>query len=513
MSISGSVKSLEIHSRKQRWKLFLLIFAALIVAASLYYTNILVKKIAEDEHQKVSLWVDAIQARARLMKDTEEFYRGIQGEERKRVELLTLAYQRIIDHEGDDEELTFYSQIIASNTTIPIIIVNDEQQIEAHRNLDEQFGNPEEFTSRLKEYFSVYPPLLFTFGEPYTNETQRIYYQDSRVFNQLREVMDELINSFFSEIVINSANVPVIITDSLRSQIIDYGNIQDFDPSEPQEEQALIASMEGRNPAITIDLPIYGTCHVFYTNSFLLTQLRYFPFFQFLVIGIFLVVSYVLFSMARNSEQNQVWVGMSRETAHQLGTPLSSLMAWVELLRMKGVDDETMTEISKDVKRLENITARFSKIGSAPKLVPEDVVIHMEEAVEYMKIRTSRKVHFQIHASDAQVVAPLNANLFEWVVENLFKNAIDAMEGQGTITINIEDQPRQVIIDISDTGKGIPASRFKTIFNPGYTSKQRGWGLGLSLSKRIIRNYHKGKIFVKSSILHEGTTFRIVLRK
>ncbi|MFO7977880.1 MAG: ATP-binding protein [Bacteroidales bacterium] len=513
MSISGSVKSLEIHSRKQRWKLFLLIFAALIVGASLYYTNILVKKIAEDEHQKVSLWVDAIQARARLMKDTEEFYRDIQREERKRVELLTMAYQRIIDHDGNDAELTFYSQIIASNTTIPIIIVNDEQQIEFHRNLDEEFGTPEEFTPRLKEYFSVYPPLLFTFGEPFANETQRIYYQDSRVFNQLREVMDELINSFFSEIVINSANVPVIITDSLRTQIIDYGNIHDFDPSLPEQEQALIASMEGRNPAITIDLPIYGTCHVFYTNSFLLTQLRYFPFFQFLVIGIFLVVSYVLFSMARNSEQNQVWVGMSRETAHQLGTPLSSLMAWVELLKMKGVDEETITEISKDVKRLENITARFSKIGSAPRLVPEDVVSHMEEAVEYMKKRTSRKVHFQINASHPQVMVPLNANLFEWVVENLFKNAIDAMEGQGTITIHIEDQARDVIIDISDTGKGIPSSRFKTIFNPGYTSKQRGWGLGLSLSKRIIRNYHKGKIFVKSSTINQGTTFRLVLRK
>lgn len=508
----ATLKNKEIYSRKQRWKLFLLFFAAVIVGTSLYYTDILVRKIASDELQNVSLWVDAIQTRAGLIRDTEEFYREIQEEERNRVELLTMAYQRIFAHNTADEELTFYWQIISYNNTIPIIIVDKDNRV-ASRNLDPRFGNPEFFTPELQEYFSLYSPMSFTFGHPLAEETQWIYYQDSRVFNKLREVLDDLINSFFSEIVINSANVPVIITDSLRQNIIDYGNIDNFDRDDPIEVKKLIAAMQGKNPPITIDLPIYGTCHVYYTNSYLLTQLRYYPVFQFVVIGIFLLVAYILFSLARKAEQNKVWIGMSKETAHQLGTPLSALMAWIEILKMKGVDEETIHEISKDVKRLESITERFSKIGSPPRLIPEDVVGHLLESVEYMKKRTSRKVQFEMQLPQNPVVVPLNANLFEWVIENLFKNAIDAMEGAGKITVHLEEQQRYVLIDISDTGKGIPPSRHKAIFNPGFTSKQRGWGLGLSLSKRIVKNYHKGKLFVKSSAINQGTTFRIMLRK
>ncbi len=232
-----------------------------------------------------------------------------------------------------------------------------------------------------------------------------------------------------------------------------------------------------------------------------------------MIIGVFLIVAYILFSMARNAEQNQVWVGMSKETAHQLGTPLSSLLAWVELLKAKGVDEKTMNEMSKDVKRLENITERFSKIGSPPKLIPADVVHEINESGNYMKNRTSRKVKFNFESSAKEVFAPLNPNLFGWVVENIIKNAIDAMEGAGEINLEVINQPKNVIIDITDQGKGIPSSRFKSIFNPGFTSKKRGWGLGLSLSKRIIENYHKGKLFVKNSELNKGTTFRIVLKK
>jgi two-component system, sporulation sensor kinase D len=513
LKIAPITGSFEIYSRKQRWKLFLLLFAAVIVGASLYYTNILVKKIADDELQRVSLWVEAIHARASLMKDTEEFYSEIQQEERKRVELLTMAYQRIFHQDEQDVDLTFYSQILTLNTTIPIIIVDKNDNVEFHRNLDQRFGQPEKFTGDLRDYFSIYPPMSFSFGEPYAVETQWIYYQDSRVFNELRNVLDDLIDSFFSEVVINTANVPVIITDSLKQNIIDYGNIDDFNPVDPGDVQRVISSMESKDQQLTIELPIYGTCHVFYANSFLLTQLRYYPLFQFIMIGIFLIVAYILFSMARNAEQNLVWVGMSKETAHQLGTPLSALIAWVELLKLKGVDEETITEISKDLDRLEKITERFSKVGSAPKLIPQDIIRNLQEVVEYMRKRTSRKVIYQINAPEEAVVAPLNSNLFEWVLENLFKNAIDAMEGEGKITINVEDQPKQVVIDVCDTGKGIPQSRFRTIFNPGFTSKKRGWGLGLSLSKRIIRNYHKGKLFVKSSVLNQGTVFRIILRK
>lgn len=485
----------------------------LIVGLSLYVTDVLVKKIAEDERQKVLLWVDAVQRRASLVSYTEEFFKDIQEEERKRVELWALANKRIMDLPLTANIDVLYLEIIQSNTSIPILITDSRGNVMTHRNLDPAFGDPEFLTEELREYFSVYPPIPVTdFALPGV-ETQYLFYQDSHVFTELRNLLEDLMDSFIAEVVGNSANVPVIIVDSTQTRIIAAGNIEQPAPDDTLAVGEVIASLEGKNPAITIQLPMYGTCHVLYTNSFLLTQLKYYPIAQLIVIGIFLLVAYILFSTARNAEQNQVWVGMSKETAHQLGTPLSSLVGWLEILKMKGVDKSTIKEITKDLKRLENITERFSKIGSPARLEPVNVIETTREAVEYMKNRTSKKVIFKILSSDSEVLVPLNTNLYEWVIENICKNAVDAMDGVGSLTVEIEDQPRSVIIDITDTGKGIQASKHKTIFNPGYTSKQRGWGLGLSLSKRIIENYHKGKLFVKRSEINKGTTFRIVLNK
>jgi signal transduction histidine kinase len=217
--------------------------------------------------------------------------------------------------------------------------------------------------------------------------------------------------------------------------------------------------------------------------------LRYYPIAQFLAIGIFLLVAYILFSTARNAEQNQVWVGMSKETAHQLGTPISSLIAWVELLKLQGVDDKTISEIRTDVARLENITERFSKIGSAPRLSPYPIVDAVKESIDYMKTRTTHKVHFYLNDhTDENPDVPINLNLFGWVLENICKNAVDAMAGSGSVTVDIYRNHKRVYIDITDTGKGIPKGKFKDIFQPGFTSKKRGWGLGLSRSKRILEN-------------------------
>ncbi len=222
----------------------------------------------------------------------------------------------------------------------------------------------------------------------------------------------------------------------------------------------------------------------------------------------------MLFSQARRSEQNQVWVGMAKETAHQLGTPLSSMMGWVELLKLKGVDRETLSEIEKDVNRLGTITDRFSKIGSQPRLESADIVKLVYDTISYIRSRTSPKVSFTITPElDKEIMVPVNIHLFEWVIENLCKNAVDAMDGSGEVNIDISEDDLNVIIDITDTGKGIQKSLQKTIFNPGYTSKQRGWGLGLTLSRRIINNYHSGDIFVRSSVINKGTTFRIILNK
>jgi signal transduction histidine kinase len=234
---------------------------------------------------------------------------------------------------------------------------------------------------------------------------------------------------------------------------------------------------------------------------------------QFGVIGLFLLIAYILFSTARKAEQDQVWVGMSKETAHQLGTPLSSLMAWNEHLRTLGVDGTVVNEMQRDVKRLHTITERFSKIGSQPTLTDENLNSILSSALEYLKSRTSRNVQYHIEIPSQTLQVKLCVPLFEWVIENLCKNAVDAMDGKGEIHVTVKDVPENVQIDIRDTGKGIPKSKFKTVFEPGYTTKQRGWGLGLSLCKRIIENYHGGKIYVLDSESGKGTTFRIELRR
>jgi two-component system, sporulation sensor kinase D len=502
---------LDIYSKKQRWKIYLLGFAAAIIGLSLYYTNIIVNKIAEDELQKVRIWADAVQNRANLVLVTEQFFEEMRTEDRKRVTLWAEATRRFIEDEGGD--ISFYARIIVENTTIPVLWVNSQNIIVSHLNLTETGddsiqleGQP--FEGELREQFSVYDPITIS----YEGQVDYLYYQDSWLFQKMRRVMDDLINSFLSEVVINSANVPVIITDSAQTHIIASGNIEHINLSDSLLVQQTIKIMAANNQPLVIELPEHGTCHVYYTHSFLLTQLRYYPVAQLLAIGIFLLVSYILFSTARNVEQNQVWVGMSKETAHQLGTPISSLMAWLELLKMQGVDESILKEIQKDVSRLENITERFSKIGSAPKLSPYPITDAVDESIEYMKTRTTQKVKFSLndHTGENPAV-PLNLNLFGWVLENICKNAVDAMSGNGSITVDIYKNTRKVYIDITDTGKGIPKGKFKDIFQPGYTSKKRGWGLGLSLSRRIIENYHRGKIFVKSSS-PEGTTFRIALK-
>lgn len=272
--------------------------------------------------------------------------------------------------------------------------------------------------------------------------------------------------------------------------------------------------MKAQHKPVRID---YGDekLSVYYKDSFILTQLRFFPYIQLGVIALFILAAYVAFSQARRAEQDQVWVGLAKETAHQLGTPISSLMAWVELIksRFNAEEDPLVAEMQNDIHRLEIITDRFSKIGSKPMLEDHIVYTVVKNFVDYFKIRTSDKINFVI-LGDHQVRAMLSIPLFDWVIENLLKNAANAIDNEGTITINISEHlaKEEVFIDVIDTGRGIPTSKFDTVFQPGYTTRKRGWGLGLSLTKRIIENYHSGKIFVKDSEIGKGSTFRIILK-
>lgn len=333
------------------------------------------------------------------------------------------------------------------------------------------------------------------------------------------------INFLSEEIIYQNTSIPMIIMDSLG---VIYGSKNiDLDSTWTQARKnnklrSMVASMKKEYAPIRI-APIdqltgkpYLVQYLYYENSALLTQLTYYPYVQLSVIAIFGFIAYMAFNYSRVAEQNRVWVGMAKETAHQLGTPISSLMAWIEHLREDpGIKDQTiLTELDKDIHKLSLITERFSNIGSVPKLSNEDIMLEVQRVVAYLRPRISKKVEMNIKSMHDHIYAQINVALFEWVIENICKNAVDAMGGEGKIDINVmEGSDWRVFVDISDTGKGINSSRIKQVFNPGFTTKQRGWGLGLALAKRIIENYHKGKIFVKSTSAEQGTTFRIVLNR
>ncbi|WP_219222857.1 sensor histidine kinase [Pedobacter antarcticus] len=335
---------------------------------------------------------------------------------------------------------------------------------------------------------------------------------------------DERFNDVI-ETIMKNTKLPVIMTDGngvinsyqgLDSTKTNYDvekqDKKTYDPAYFERELHKMKEQHPGTPIIGLDGTIW---HIYHKDSFILTQLRYFPFIQLGVIAVFLLTAYVAFSSARRSEQDQVWVGMAKETAHQLGTPISSLMAWVELMksRFDAEDDPLIAEMENDIKRLEVITDRFSKIGSKPVLEDHVVYTVISNFIQYFQLRTSDKVIFKITGDD-QVRALLNVPLFDWVIENLLKNAANAIENEGSITINIIEHlaKEEVFIDVTDSGKGIPRSKFDTVFQPGYTTRKRGWGLGLSLTRRIVENYHSGQIYVKESELGKGTTFRIILK-
>ena len=376
---------------KKYLKIILLLLAIFIGVLTLFFSQKLAKRVAQEEKKKVRTWAKAVK---------------ISG-----------------DPAVDDANLNFYLELIQDNTTIPAIVVDENNQI-----------------------------------------TNQFINLDKEMLNK-RGYLEEKKNEFAEE-------------------------------NEP------------------IPIPIAkGIVHkVYYGESSVLKQLRYYPFVVLGVVALFILVSYFAFSFSRRAEENQIWVGLAKETAHQLGTPISSLMGWVDVIEMGEMPENASDEMRKDIRRLQIITERFSKIGSEPILKKVELNEALTQSVDYMKTRSGKRVNFEINTTQP-VFAMLNQNLFDWVIENLTKNSIDAMEGQGDLKYTIQKKAGRVVLDISDTGKGIPRNRFKSIFKPGYTTKRRGWGLGLSLAKRIINDYHQGQIFVQESSPNVKTTIRIVLNE
>jgi len=497
---------MNIYSRKQRWKLLLFIAAVIIIGISLWYTNLLVRKISDDERRKARMWVTAIQRKAELVEKNNVLYQ----EESRKIQQLADAYRSLLS--ADTARLTENLEIVRNNITIPIIIVDDKNRIVLTKNFQPQQANDTAFLRRERQTMGQqHQPFEIVLTE---GKTQKLYYKNSELYTVLQNVYSDFIELFKDEIDSNSISFPVILTDSTKNRVLAYGGLDSAKMKDSSYVKKRLAEMEASSTPIRVNLGEAGKCYIFYEDSFLLTQLRYYPYFQFGIIGLFLLIAYTLFSTARKAEQNQVWVGMAKETAHQLGTPLSSLIAWIEVLKMKNMDGQTLKEMRQDLSRLETITERFSKIGSMPVLEKQDMMEVLNKSIEYIKTRTSKNVSFVVrNKENYPVQASINVPLFEWVIENICKNAVDAMDGNGTITVDITDQTQFVYVDVTDTGKGIPKSKYKTVFEPGYTTKERGWGLGLSLARRIIENYHSGKIFVKQSEPGRGTTFRIVLNK
>lgn len=327
-----------------------------------------------------------------------------------------------------------------------------------------------------------------------------------------RLLLNDEYSDFIFHIIEQNENIPVIIVDD-RDRYISARNFNEPKTNVEQYYEKQIQRLKNTNPPIEIVLDENTSQYIYYDNSNLLKMLEYFPYIQLSIIALFLMLVIWAISTDKRAEQDKLWAGLSKETAHQLGTPISSLMAWNEILKTKiGENDIIISEINKDIERLKIITERFSKIGSIPELSQQNISVITEQAVNYMLNRTSKKITYSVEDSSTEHTCLISTPLFEWVIENLCKNAIDAMEGkEGNIDFELFNQEDYLIIEITDSGRGIERNKFKSIFEPGYTTKQRGWGLGLSLAKRIIEEYHNGKIFVKSSELGLGTTFRIEL--
>ena len=400
---------MDIYKRKSRWKLYLGVVGVLIIALSFWYTNLIVSRLAKEEENKVKIWSEAL--------------------------------SRINQIASDDCDLTVLNEIISTNKTIPILLVNDRGTIDDIRN--------------------------FNIGEP--SDTASV--QDLRKFIKNNRVK---LDNILAELKL-TGNSPIVIDD--------------------QENK--------------------GKQYIYYKYSSLLSSLNVYPYIQFLLISAFILLAYIGFSNSRKAEQNRVWVGMAKETAHQLGTPISAIIGWIEHLKMSHLDEtsvEILGELRNDVSKLELVADRFSKIGADPELKKRNLIEILERCRQYMQRRAPRKIDFEFPNPDiSPIYANVNEELLEWVIENLLRNSLDAMDGEGIIGATVYIEGKNACIDVFDSGKGIPPSKFKTIFEPGYSTKLRGWGLGLSLAHRIIYNYHQGKIFVKKSSPTEGTTFTIKL--
>lgn len=512
---------MNLYSKKQKWKIVLMVFALLLVGTSLFVSNEIVSKVGDRERGRAQQWGDAIKKKIELVQLTNNTFSELRENEREKMELWIDATKEVSKASSLNElrNYDFPLMIISGNKSIPVIVLDKDKNISGFRNLGFDTTNIRQKNRGLskEELLLFFDDSLVKLAnnwdkknpsftiEIYEGLFMTYFYNDSKEIVRLENERDSLIQSFNTDLINNESLVPVLLVDSKTNEVIGT-NIEEY-ISDASKVKKFIAEMEIEKQVINIDFNNGQKNTLYFDDSKELKQLQYFPYIQFFLIGLFGLIGYIIFSTFRKAEQNQVWAGMAKETAHQLGTPLSSLMAWVQLLEAQGVDEMTTTEMQKDIDRLEKVSDRFSKIGSGAKLSDLNISSTVSNIVEYLRPRISDKVAFSVEV-EGTVDAKHNAPLIEWVVENICKNAVDAMEGEGTLVVYVSKSTEFAYIDIKDSGKGIPANQLKTIFEPGFSTKKRGWGLGLSLVKRIVKEYHKGRVFVLEST-EKGTTFRI----
>lgn len=514
--------SVNLYSNKQKWKVSLMVFALCMIGAFLFVSNNIVSKVGDREKERARQWADAIRKKLELVQLTNRTFTQLRDKERKEISLWVDATRELSEASplDEDPQPDFPLKIIQDNKDIPVILLDDENYVSGYNNLEIDTGDlrplyPDISSRELNRKFEdslvklsliwrqKNPPLTV---EIYEGLFMTYVYNDSREIVQLEAERDSLLNAFNRELINNEGLVPVLMINSKDNTVI--GSNLDPEKLTPENLPKTIAELKLQNEPLIIDFQDGTKNLLYFDDSPELKQLQYFPYLQFIIIGLFVLIGYLIFSTFRKAEQNQVWAGMAKETAHQLGTPLSSLMAWIQLLETQNVDPMIPIEMQKDVERLEKVTDRFSKIGSGGKLIEADLKETIETVVDYLRPRISDKVKMSIIAEES-IPAMHNPSLMEWVIENICKNAVDAMEGKGDLEITLHKTPEWAHIDIRDTGKGIPPKQLSTVFQPGFTTKKRGWGLGLSLVKRIVKEYHKGKVFVLDSQVDVGTTFRI----
>jgi signal transduction histidine kinase len=481
-----------------------------LAAASIFYANKIADRIQMQEQAQVILWAKAIGEKAKILKLSNEIFLKLAEEERKKVEITSKATQLLANENHDENTTSLFLNIITLNNQIPLIQTDENLVITDFKNIEKNIQRGIVLDKAKYPDFFKYKPIEVFFSD----KKNFIFYKESIIYQNISTLIDQSSDQFIGEITNNTSLLPIVLMDK-NKKLIQSSNIPEDIKADRKKFDNYVIELTGSQEPIVLDIEPRNTKYLYYQSSNLASFIKWFPIVLYSVLAAILFLAFAAIRNVRKYEKNQIWVGMSKETAHQLGTPISSLSAWLEVLNeneaLPEAQRNVVSEMKKDVSRLSLIADRFSKIGSKPKLDRINLHEILTVCFEYLRKRGSKKVHFELKDIPIDLYVEINRQLFEWVIENLVKNAFDSIHHDGEISIQTTCTGNQVYIDVRDSGKGIAPQDIEKIFEPGFTTKKRGWGLGLSLCKRIIVEYFNGKIYVLSSKMNVGTVIRVEL--